>query len=194
MKTFYSRFFLFGWLILALSACQVAIPISLPAATSTKMCPATSPGMALWLNERDGYCLLYPDRYMLLETEGAPTGIVVDSPMNVSDPRLQIEVKEAQGQTAEEAAQALIDEFKTAGFDLVIATDLSVAGVPAVAVHQAPGQELNRRIFFVYDGRLYDIMVTHDDPTQAEAYTAMEALITAALESFTFIEASASAD
>jgi hypothetical protein len=64
-----------------------------------------------------------------------------------------------------------------------------VAGQPAVVVDKVPGQEINRRVLFVHDGLLYDLMFMPADPAVGDAFAAMNALQQQVLGSFTFLPA-----
>lgn len=147
-------------------------------------CPAPAAETALHLNERLGYCLLYPDSYVVEARDGGDV-VVIGSVMNHTDPRFDIVVEEAGGRTADEAADA-----EVAGLPLGLETKrsaLSFGGEEAVVLDNVPGQEIGRLVFVVHGDRLYRLLFTHMSPDLGETYTRAENVYTVVANSFRFL-------
>jgi hypothetical protein len=98
-------------------------------------------------------------------------------------------VEDAHGRTAEEAATALVEEFE--GFDHSVSFGVMVGGEGGFIVDNVPGQEINRQVFMVHNGRLYKFLFAPADPGRGQAYKQMETLYDTVINSFTFISPSA---
>jgi len=147
-------------------------------------CPEATADMALFTNEEDGFCLLLPSEYEVETSEGQ-TAVYIDSLMNVTDPRLFINVEDANGGTLADVTTAKQEEF--AGFEVMYSFGYMLDGEPANQFEQLPGQDLNRQVIAVHNGRLYTLTFIPDDPTMAEVYTEMQALYDTVMDSFSFL-------
>jgi hypothetical protein len=105
--------------------------------------------------------------------------------MDVEHPKLFINVSEAGDrplyEIAEELAAGLEDFENERTFGLL------VDGEPAELLGKMPGQDLNRQLLFIHDGRLYTLTFAPDDPAAGDVYEEMEALYQLALSSFNFL-------
>ena len=171
------------WLLLLLALVVAGCAGLGGAAEEIGACPQPADGTALLQNEELGYCLLYPDNYMVEPREGADI-VVIDSIMNHVDPRFDITVEEAAGRTAAEAAEEWAQGWL--GLELPRST-ITVAGEEAVVVDDVPGQELSRYLFVVHGDRLYRMMFTHTSPDLGETYTRAQNLYTVVTNSFQFL-------
>jgi predicted small lipoprotein YifL len=149
---------------------------------STDSCPAATADTRLLTNEAEGYCLLYPTEYKVERPNANEIDLVIGSLLNVQDPRVSIVVEAADGRSAEQMADGFLAAVD--GFD-VTRTSTAVAGVEAIVLDNLPGQELNRRVWFVHNGRSFQMMFTPADQSLGEPYTQMEALYELITDSFT---------
>jgi hypothetical protein len=93
-------------------------------------------------------------------------------------------VTDAQGQTAAQAADAASAGFGE-GFNIT-KTAIEVDGVQGVVVDGLPGQDSNRQVFIVSNGRLYQIVFEPWYPN-ASAPTPLEGLYKTIIETLHFM-------
>ncbi len=194
----YSRFapsLLLSLLLILASACTALPPVPsaqpdspVPAATDPVSganwladCPPADEGMQQLINFEHGYCLTYPAEYKVEKPNESETLLVIGGLLNASDPRVHIHVEPAAGRTAEAAAAQTVAD--NAGFDIV-QSEAQIAGQPAVVLDRLPGQEINRRVYFVAQDRLYSLYFSPADPA-VDAFAGMETLYMDVLSSFT---------
>lgn len=153
------------------------------ATDETAACPEPAPETELLENEQLGYCLLYPDNYMVESHDNGDT-LVIDSVMNHVDPRFNVAVEDAGGRTAADAAGEM-----SAGLpeDMATPSTLTLDGEEAVVLDNYPGQEISRFVFVVHEDRLYRLMVTHTAAELGETYTQAQNLYTVVTNSFRFL-------
>jgi hypothetical protein len=151
-------------------------------------------GGQLLRNEEHGYSLLYPDAYMIEHPSPDETVLVVGSRMNVEQPRLHIEVYEADGRTAAQVADELMIDVEAAvpGFN-VERTAATVGGEAAVVLDRMPGQDINRQVFVVHKDRLYKLTFAPADEAVGDSYAQMESLYATVIGSFNFLPSVSSA-
>jgi hypothetical protein len=149
---------------------------------STDRCPAATADTRLLTDGAGGYCLLYPTAYKVEKPNANETDLVIGSLLNVQDPRVSIVVEAADGLSAGQMADGFLAAVD--GFD-VTRTSTTVAGVKAIVLDNLPGQEVNRRVWFVHDGRSFQMMFTPADESLGEPYAQMEALYELITDSFT---------
>lgn len=148
---------------------------------STDRCPAATADTRLLTDEAGGYCLLYPTEYTVERPNADEIDLVIGSLLNVQDPRVSIVVQAADGRSAEQMADGFLAAVD--GFD-VTRTSTTVAGVEAAVLDNLPGQEVNRQVWFVRDGRAFQMVFTPADEGLGESYTQMEALYELVTDSF----------
>jgi hypothetical protein len=187
---------LFAALLMTLSAC-VALP---PSASPTPLalaggeqsaapvdplspCPAVTDTLQRLVVPEGRYCLGYPSEYKVEKPGAGETELVIGGLLDDTNPRAHIRVADAAGSTAEAAAQKVVENFKDFALDR---STVTVAGEPGILLDKVPGQDINRRVLFVHDGLLYDLMFAPADPG-AEAFAGMRALQDQVLGSFTFL-------
>lgn len=175
---------------LLLSAC--AMPIQPPLIPLTPQsvddeCPPAVAGTQWYANSAMGYCLLLPTGYDIFETDDTSVSVVVDSLLNVSDPRLHINVTDLMGGSAADAAEAALADAQIAmpDWEAEVST-VTVGGEEAVVVSRLPGQEWTRDVFVAHGGRLYRLTFMPADEDRGEVYARMQTLYQTALDSFTF--------
>jgi len=148
-------------------------------------CPAPSAGEEVFVNAADGYCLLLPAGYVAETTAPGNTSIVQGSIMNHVDPRVGIEVTDAGGRTLDEIGEQFVAEYAP-GFPVARGTT-TVGGEDALVLDNLPGQDLNRRVAVIRDGRLYSFFFTPLGE-EGEARSAFESFYQGILDSFEFLE------
>lgn len=174
-------------LILLLAGCTT--PGAQPEAGAARECPAETAGTKPLRNEQDGFCLLHPSEYTADVRSGEHTTIlVVGSVLNHTDPRASIDVQDAGGRTATEVAEEMAARVAA---DLpehrIERSTATIGGEQAVVLDKMPGQEINRQVLIVHDGRLYMLTFTHADEALGETYSQMENLYKTVVESFRFL-------
>jgi uncharacterized protein YraI len=158
-------------------------------ATQPAACAAPSPSTRLFVDEVHGYCLLYPADYTVEQTSPNEVNIVLGSVMNHVDPRVSITAGDASGRTLAQLADQLEADYAPPGMD-VERGSITVAGVEAVLLDNLPGQDLNRRVILVHNGRFYSFFFTPlGDPGPARIQ--METFYQQILDSFRFLEETA---
>ncbi len=162
--------------------------IRAPESPAAATCPMPTADAQLLRHDVQGYCLLYPTGYEVVEqaVDYAITVLAPPSTMGHRE-RLFINVEEAKGRSAEEAAMELL-----AAYTLPAGTDITTVEFlpnqqPVYILDPLPGQDLSRHAFFVQDDRLFHLLFVPSDPDQDEAYQQMELLYTTVVASFTFI-------
>jgi hypothetical protein len=155
-------------------------------APSADACPAATADTKLLTNAEDGYCLLYPG-----EDSAEFPGLVVINPISSpgdmpGDAWVYIEVQDASGRTAAQAADEAIAAAGP-GFDIT-QTEVQVDGGPAIVVDGLPGQDSNRLVIIVRNNRLYTLTFMPWQPSAAGSgqMTALEHLYETILESIHF--------
>ncbi len=134
----------------------------------------------LWVDEVHAYCLIVPETYVAWSGAPGAVSLVKGDIMNHLDPRIEITVIEGAESTPEEAADQWAADFGIPGFT-VERSRITVDGVDAVMLDNLPGQDLNRRIVVVHNGRLYGFFFRPLDAAMAPFYAT-------ALDSFRFLD------
>jgi hypothetical protein len=187
-------------LVLLLAGCVAPLPVSLGAVPSTPVaveeagddaqaaCPEPTAEQVLVHNEAAGYCFTIPAGYEAEYFE-ATGSVVVLAPATTEGhrERLFIDMQEALGRSLDQVTEQALTDFSIPGMEVEGPSAVTVGGEPATLLGNLPGQDLNRRLLVVHDGRVYQMMFIPDDPAMAEAYTEMETLFAAVMDSFTFI-------
>jgi hypothetical protein len=117
----------------------------------------------MYTHPGDGYCVVIPDTYSVLQLEdgGVTIGPNVQAGMEPGLPFLAIEPAEpAEGKTAAQ----LVDEyvaFMLGGVEGIEATlsDATLDGAAAVRIDGIPGQDSNRQLIGVHDDVAYRLWV-----------------------------------
>ena len=105
---------------IALVACSLPGVAAMPGSQeegAAAVCPEATAGTELLKVEEHGYCLLYPSGYSVERPNPEETALVVGSLLDVSNPRVYIQVSAAEGRTAEQAADVIVADFP--GFEIV---------------------------------------------------------------------------
>ncbi len=172
--------------ILLLAACGSAAGNSEEAA-----CPEASAGKLAYSNEEHGYCLLYPEAYTVVQINPDAIDLVIDSIMNHMDPRVSISVEEANGRTADDLVNEYLEGLNPADFGIEQST-IELGGQEATLLDHMPGQDLNRQLFLLHDGRLYHLFFTPLDPEDSDRQARFDELYDTVTKSFVFQPATGS--
>jgi hypothetical protein len=152
------------------------------------ICPESAADTRLLTNTRQGYCLLYPIEYKVEKPNQSETDLVIGGLLNVQDPRVNILVEETSGRTAEAVADEVAADVESAFPDFSVERgSITLGGVEAIVLDKLPGQDINRQVFFEYDGLLYQLTFWPADENAGDAYRRMEALYEMIVNWFTFI-------
>lgn len=160
-----------------------------PAMPVNALAGCLTPGaeQQLFVDEANAYCLLYPAGYVAVEGENNRVSLVKGDIMNHTDPRVEIMVEDVLTRTLETVAVNLETQYGLPGAPVERGT-ITVAGVEAVLLDNLPGQDLNRRVALIRNGRLYTFFFTPlGEPGLARA--AMAAFYQGVLDSFRFLDA-----
>jgi hypothetical protein len=149
-------------------------------------CPEATADLALLQDPAHGFCLLYPADYQVVAGENN-VGLVKDSLLNVSDPRLGITIEEAGERTATVIADAVMVDFPADIWPDITRSTISVAGVEAEVLNNLPGQDLNRRVVLVHEGLLYDMLFSPLDDADKSTEGRLELFYNDIVDSFQFM-------
>lgn len=148
-------------------------------------CPPPTDANVAFVNAAHGYCLLYPDGYVVEQPNPSETVLVVGSLMNHTDPRVSISVEPASGRSASQAADGLLEGLDMAAFNIE-RTATAIGGEEAVLLDGIPGQDLNRQLVVVHNGMLYHLFFSPFDPSLGETHARMEELFELVTDSLVF--------
>ncbi len=166
--------------ILLLVACGSATGNSEEAA-----CPEASAGKLAYSNEEHGYCLLYPEEYTVVQVNPDTIDLVIDSVMNHMDPRVSITVEEAGSRTAEDKVSEYTEGLVLEDFGIERST-IQFGGQEATLLDHMPGQDFNRQLFALHDGRLYHLFFTPLVPEDNDRQARFDELYDTVTTSFVF--------
>ncbi len=175
------------WIV---SGCSPATQTSLPAETLQPttpvrgICPAETAALKLFVNTRDGYCLLYPKEdtaippYLIVID---PTGTPGDKP---GDAWVQITAEAASGRTAAQVADGQITQAG-GGFNIT-RSEILIGRKPAVIVDGLPGPDPWRKVFVVDNDHLYTLFFLPWSPN-TQGFAQLEELYSAVVGSLVFL-------
>ena len=153
-------------------------------------CPPPVANSTLYNNDTMGYCLVLPASYAILEASSDETVntmvFYVDTVQDTSHPQLSVKVTDAKGRSLEKISDAYEKEIEknVPGYDVHWSSGHMLAGQPANQFDQVPGQDLSREVLMVYDGRLFTLTFTPDDPSAGAINEEMQVLYNMVTESF----------
>lgn len=150
-------------------------------------CPEATDETYLLRDPRHGFCLLYPITHRVERPNPDEVVIVVGGLLNAGDPRVMINVTASSGRTAADHADEIVAGFE--GFEIA-RSETTVAGESAVVLDNVPGQDINRRVIFTHEDRLYDLYISPIDPADTNP---IDSFAEGILQSFTFIPVSETA-
>ena len=161
------------------------MPVSQTVTAADECLAAKSEQQAL-TSEAFGFCVLLPADFSYEEPSATNANLFIGSMMDVAHPKLMIEVTEAGGQTAAEAADALLAEFPAdMGIQRTFGDMLGYE--VAERLDGVPGQDLGRVLLAVHNDKLYRLTFVPADPAQSEVYAEMEELFNMVLQTWRFL-------
>jgi hypothetical protein len=107
----------------------------------------------------------------------------------VSAPKLFVRIEDANGQTAQEIAEALVAEFdaNVPGHRIERSFGTTIGFEVAERLDNVPGQDIGRVLIAVHGPRAYRLTFVPADPEDAELYAQTNALYDLVLRSFRFL-------
>jgi hypothetical protein len=160
--------------------------------TPDQVCPTATADTYLFINRRDGYCVLVPNSFE--EDSNYGRGWFVGGPELTGlpesmEPRVSAAIgmqgptEETVGQIADRHIDAVPDAAS------VIRTDTTVSGYPAVFWDRPQGIVPSRSALIVVNGYLYTLVVQPIDPVRyPEAVEPAELVWNTFIDSFAFFE------
>jgi len=128
-----------------------------PADAAAASCAAA--GGEVFRSDEYGFCLAVPEGYAVVETAPGSFSLVAGGDlMNHTDPRVSIEVTEAGDRTLADVTDQMVQDYVPAG-EANEPQSATVGGAEGVLLDNLPGQDFNRRIAVVSDGRVYSLML-----------------------------------
>ncbi len=154
--------------------------------TAADECVAPKSEQQAITSETFGFCVLLPADFSYEEPSATNANLFIGSMMDVAYPKLMLEVTDAGGQTAAEAADALVAEFPAdMGIQRTFGDMLGYE--VAERLDGVPGQDLGRVLLTVHDDKLYRLTFVPADPAQSEIYAQMEELFNMVLQTWRFL-------
>lgn len=151
---------------------------------SVANCPAAVPGAHQLIDAAQGICFLYPDNYDVFQGEDGSLTLYVRSLLNTEAPLAVVRLEALNGR----AIQEIIPDYPS---DAELATmsflTIELGGEQATVLDNLPGQDVNRRVIALHDGRLVDMMVARIGDEYGTVGEQAEALYQMMTETFQFI-------
>ncbi|HLF36329.1 MAG TPA: hypothetical protein VI520_00185, partial [Anaerolineales bacterium] len=130
--------------------------------TREPRCPEPTEGTQLLTHEEDGYCFLYPDGLLRVDTSEHAVCLVPEGDTQGCDNLVAaVEVTDAEGRTAAQIADEKMLSEGGFGADRCTAP---IAGIQAVVLPQVADQGLTCEMLFVREDRLYTLKFGLPDP------------------------------
>jgi hypothetical protein len=172
---------LFVGMLFFLAACGQEL--STPAGPSPATTPKVETQVVEYVSETHDYSLLYPDYFSLESTTAEETVFFIGSLLNVQNPRLSVKVTEFGDQSLEQAVATFLADFD--GYK-ILGTDLIVGNEPAIRLDGVPGQDMQRIVLIVRNGRLYQLTFSPEGASSTNIQGVLENLYDTVIDSFEF--------
>ncbi|MCO6449230.1 MAG: hypothetical protein J5I90_00450 [Caldilineales bacterium] len=151
------------------------------------VCLPPAEGQRSLVDMLNAYCLLYSADYTPIQISPESTELVIGDLMNHIDPRVSITVEDADGRSLEDVAGEYLAAYTLPEGEFEIGY-ITVDGVDAIMLDNLPGQDLNRRVAFIQNGRLYSFMFAPLGDEGSATRPQAEALYQMTLDSFRFLD------
>src|SRR3990172_6286099 len=160
-----------------------------PTQTPGSICPSVTVGTQLLTRERMGYCVLYPEGYIEVDSDPTQVCLVPGEPyMACHSAQAFFNVEDAAGLSASQLADRMIADAEAVVPGISIQrTSLTVGGEDAVVLDGLPGVASTRNIVVVHDDRLYALIFVWPDAGDPLAVERTERLFTTVIDSFAFL-------
>jgi len=137
-------------------------PTPVPPATPDPRCPEPTEGTQLLTHEADGYCFLYPDGLLRVDSSEHAVCLVPEGDSLGCDNLVAaVEVSDAEGRTA---AQIADEKMLGEGGSGAERCTSPIAGIQTVAVPEVARHGLACELLFVREDRLYTLKFALPDP------------------------------
>ena len=159
-----------------------------PTQTPGSICPSVTVGTQLLTREQMGYCLLYLEGYIEVDTDPTQVCLVPGEPyMACHTANFFINVEDAAGRTVDRIADEMIagEEATIPGIEIQ-RENLTVSGEQAIMLEGLSGVAASRVILIAHAERLYRLTFVPWDKT-GEGFTRIENLYNTVISSFTFV-------
>jgi hypothetical protein len=134
--------------------------------------------------ENYGYCLLYPEEYVQVDTGGNEVCVVTEDFVFWESPcTVALGVADAAGRGLE---QVVDERMVQIDFD-VARSERTVGGVEAVVLDGVPGVDLMREVRLVHEDRMYQLTFALPGPDDPSAIERFERLYDTIIDSFTLV-------
>jgi hypothetical protein len=151
---------------------------------SVANCVEAEPGTKQLIYAAQGVCFLYPDNYKVFQVDDGSLTLYVDSLLNTEAPLASIQFKPLDGSSIQEVIPDYPSDAELAAMSFLT---IDLGGEMATVLDNLPGQDINRRVIALHEGRIIDIMIARFGPEYGVVGEQAEALFTTATESFRFI-------
>lgn len=196
-----------GWiclvlLTLPLAACSSfvqAAPGQTPTSTQppeivgeSLPCLTAGEGEVSFVNDKHGYCLLYPAGFTADRPE--PNVVVIHGPNYSAGPEpltgfVNIQqLESAQGRSAAQVSDGVVAEFQEFEDIIIERVDTLLDGEPAVEIIGVPGQSLSWHIVTIHQDRVYQLVFSPLGEENGQAFSDMQKLYDIVMQSFTFLD------
>jgi len=188
-----SLLFVLMFTLLALAACNsvtatesadTSMPQDVSGKISVANCVDVVPGTNQLIYAAQGVCFLYPDNFEVFQVNDGSLTLYVDSLLNTEAPLASISFEPTDGRSLND----LIIEY-VPGFDPETdrPQNLNLDGETAVVLDNLSGQDINRRVIVLHEGRIITLMVARIGPEYGAIGEQAEALYKTITDSFRFI-------
>jgi inhibitor of cysteine peptidase len=156
-------------------------------------CPEETADLSLFLNGKDGYCLLHPAWYRAGASQS--NAAVISGPsLNAGGEQIEIylsidKLGSADGLLVEEIAEGQLSGIEDSGTDIEWG-EIDLGGETAITADGVPGTFPVRQAFIVHEDTAYVLTVSPIDDALPAVSREAELLWEAVISSFTFVEES----
>jgi hypothetical protein len=151
---------------------------------SVANCVESEPGTKQLIYAAQGVCFLYPENFEVLQVEDGSLTLYVDSLLNTEAPLASIQFKSLDGRSIQEVIPDYPSDAELATMSFLT---IDLGGEMATVLDNLPGQDINRRVIALHEGRIIDIMIARFGPEYGVVGEQAEALYTLITDSFRFI-------
>lgn len=161
-------------------------PLGDGSAAPGENCPVSEGDQISYINQSDGYCLLYPASFVLAdrEAEGVTTfSAASDTPDPDLRVALQVIVTPAEGRTLDAIQAQQEEQYGSLSIEWAAIT---IDGQPALVSETLPGRFSNRQAFIVVNDRIYNLIVSPYDELLPDLLESGDTIWNSAINSLTF--------
>jgi hypothetical protein len=151
---------------------------------SVANCVEAEPGTKQLIYAAQGVCFLYPDNYEVFQVDDGSLTLYVDSLLNTEAPLASIQFKPLEGRSIQEVIPDYPSDAESAAMSFLT---IDLGEEMATVLDNLPGQDINRRVIALHEGRIIDIMIARFGPEYGVVGKQAEALYTMITDSFQFI-------